>query len=289
MSETKKEGHLKSIETLEEHYLNKFYHFLKYAEDEMLEGFETKEKIKEDWIHKWDPDEEGKGISSFAVGAERIVYALFNGKGIGQPNSSPIGSDLFFETKYAFIHIDLKTVQIRNIGDYTTSIFVGDNQNSYSEKIHIAGDGTREYKNAALPHIYKNQGNPKPCLTFFVTILYNEDNLKILNINLLCMPNGELSEIYGSDVLKAGKNPGKIRYNFSKVPNFKLLGENKKRIKVIFLDEGMDKSIKSKLSFIWDIWESQEKDKQPTTNELSSDLQESSKELAIAEKTKYKK
>jgi len=114
-------------------YLDEFYHFLKFVKRRMLMGFETKEAIKEDWIRKWNPNEEDKGISSFGVGAERIVYSLFNTQGFGQPNSSPIGSDLFFETHDAFIHIDLKTVQTRNIGDYSNDIFVGDNQNSYIE------------------------------------------------------------------------------------------------------------------------------------------------------------
>lgn len=107
------------IEKLEHTYLEEFFHFLKFVERRMLLGFKTKDKIKDDWMGKWNPDDDGtKGISSFAVGAERIVYALFNAQGFGQPNSSPVGSDLFFETEDAFIHIDLKTVQTRNIGDY---------------------------------------------------------------------------------------------------------------------------------------------------------------------------
>ena len=43
----------KQIEELENKYLNKFYHFLKYAEDEMMFGFQTKEKIKDDWFGKY--------------------------------------------------------------------------------------------------------------------------------------------------------------------------------------------------------------------------------------------
>ena len=126
---TKEEkNELVRIEKLELKYLEKYFHFLKFAEDELLLGFQTKYKIKDDWYSKWNPNEEGKGISDFATGAERIVYSLLNGKGIGQPNSSPIGADLFFEVPDAFIHIDLKTVQTRNIGDYTGSIFVGNNQ-----------------------------------------------------------------------------------------------------------------------------------------------------------------
>ena len=65
----------KTVEELENKYLNKFYHFLKYTEEEMLIGFNTKEKIKNDWYGIFK-----SGISDFSRGAERIVYALFNGK-----------------------------------------------------------------------------------------------------------------------------------------------------------------------------------------------------------------
>ncbi|MFA5333325.1 MAG: hypothetical protein WC376_02420 [Candidatus Nanoarchaeia archaeon] len=251
------EEEMKNIESMEYKYLKKFYHFLKYTEDEMLFGFNTKEKIKEDWIRFWDPEEEGKGISGFATGAERIVYSLFNGKGIGQPNSSPVGSDLFFETNDAFVHIDLKTVQTRNIGDFNKSIFVGRNQNSYTGKMLVNKTQEREYV-SALPHYYKNNGNKKICLTFFVTILYEETNLKILNINILCMPNGALYSHYGARVLKAGKNPDKTRFNFSEVSNFEKLDGDKKRIKVVYYDEStLSASEKKKMEFIKSIYDNQ--------------------------------
>ena len=62
----------------------------------MMYGFQTKESIKDDWFGKY-----GANISNFAVGAERIIYALFNGKGVGQPNSCPVGADMFFEVNDA--------------------------------------------------------------------------------------------------------------------------------------------------------------------------------------------
>ncbi|MEA3296030.1 MAG: hypothetical protein U9Q27_02745 [Patescibacteria group bacterium] len=246
---------LKEIEKLESHYLEKFFHFLKFAEDELFIGFQTKEKIKKDWIDIWQPTKGGKGISSFSTGAERIVYALFNGKGLGQPNSAPVGSDLFFEMSKAFVHIDLKTVQTRNIGDYNKDIFIGKNQNSYNGYIKLQSGEKRKY-NPALPHIYENSGNPKPCLTFFVTILYYEKTLDILNINLLSMPNGKLKNQYGAEILKAGKAKNEVRYKFSQAPNFKLL-DNKKRIKVVYFDDKMDGKWLNKLSFIENIYNEQ--------------------------------
>lgn len=241
------------LEVIENKYLEKYYYFLMYCLDEILFGFETKNKIKDDWIQQWEKDlEEGseKGISDFAVGAERIIYALLNGKGIGQPNSSPVGSDLFFEVEDAFIHIDLKTVQIRNIGDYTGKIFVGNNQNSYNTIVNVRGED-RIYEEASLPTFYtikqKNYEQKKPCLTYFITILYDSDTLDILNINLLSMPNGQLEEVYGNKIIQAGKvrfpekDPRRdshcksIRYKWENCREFKLL-DNKKRYKSIYFN-----------------------------------------------------
>lgn len=243
------------IEKLENKYLNKFYHFLKSFEDEMMDGFQTKEKIKDDWFGKY-----GTNISDFAVGAERIIYALFNGKGIGQPNSCPVGSDMFFEVKDAFIHIDLKTVQTRNIGDITRSIFVGENQNSYKGVMNVntrQGIIQRDY-NPALPTFYnKGKINEKICLSYFITIVYEDENLNILDINLICMPNGQLENHYGSRVLQAGKNPGKTRFRFTEIPTFELLETPKSRVKVIYFDKKMNDDLKRKLSFYENIFDDQ--------------------------------
>ncbi|MCG8784718.1 hypothetical protein G1K52_02955 [Tenacibaculum finnmarkense] len=238
----------KQIEELESKYLSKFYHFLKSFEEEMMDGFHTKEKIKNDWYGKY-----GAHISDFAVGAERIIYALFNGKGIGQPNSCPVGSDMFFEVKDAYIHIDLKTVQTRNIGDITKNIFVGKNQNNYKSEIKksngVSFNPIRLYE-PALPTFYnKGKQNEKICLSFFITIVYEDVNLNILNINLLCMPNGELESHYGSKVLDAGKNPDKARFAFTKVSKFELLEVHKSRVKVIYFDKSMNNDFKKSLSF----------------------------------------
>jgi len=244
----------KQIEQIEYKYLKKFYHFMKFAEDEMMSGFATKESIKDDWFGKY-----GSNISDFAVGAERIIYSLFNGKGIGQPNSCPVGSDMFFEVQDAFIHIDLKTVEADgNIGDYVKNIFVGKNQNSYKSEIKKS-DGTsfnpiRIYE-PALPSFYnKGKDNEKICLSYFVTVLYSKENLDILNINISCMPNGELESYYKNRVLSAGKNPDKARFNFTEVSKFELLDNKPSRIKVIFLDNTKHSE---KLKFINEIYQKQ--------------------------------
>lgn len=242
---------VKQIEEKEKKYLNKYYHFMKYSEDEMLYGFRTKEKIKSDWIGYY-----GTNISDFAVGAERIVYALFNGKGIGQPNSCPVGADLFFEVEDAYIHIDLKTVQLDNIDDYNTNIFVGLNQNSYKgnmivEPVKGGKQEIRKYQ-PSLPYYYcKGTNYEKICLSYFATILYDKKTLDIYIISLLCMPNGILEKVYGSMALQAGKNPDKTRYSFADTDRF-ISFNSDKRIKCIIRDDVKIKSttsINSKLSY----------------------------------------
>ena len=245
----------KEIEQIEEKYLKKFFYLMKYAEDEMMIGFQTKEKIKDDWFGLYK-----SGISDFAVGAERIIYALMNGKGVGQPNSCPVGSDMFFEVDDAYIHIDLKTVQTRNIGDITNSIFVGTNQNSYLGKMDVRSKGAsieRDYKPALPTYYNKGKQNEKICLSYFITILYEDQNLNILNINILCMPNGELEPHYKNRVLKAGKKIDKTRFRFNDVPVFELLDNQPSRIKVVYFDKNMDKDHLKKISFFEKIYDKQ--------------------------------
>jgi hypothetical protein len=244
----------KEIEQVELKYLNKFYHFMKFTEDEMMIGFATKEKIKSDWIGKYDSK-----ISDFAVGAERIIYSLFNGKGIGQPNSCPVGADMFFEVDDAYIHIDLKTVEADgNIGDYIRNIFIGTNQNSYKGYMDITrgvDKGTERLYEPALPSFYNSHTeNPKICLSYFITVLYAKENLDILNINISCMPNGELESHYKKRVLSAGKLIDKARFNFTKVPTFELLEKNPSRLKVVYFNENMKDEWKKKLTFFENIY-----------------------------------
>lgn len=246
---------LENIEQIELKYLNKFYYFMKFVEDEMMIGFETKEKIRDDWIGKYDTK-----ISDFAVGAERIIYSLFNGKGIGQPNSSPVGADMFFEVSDAFIHIDLKTVEAEgNIGDYVRNIFVGTNQNSYNSEIKKANAESFEPKRQyvpSLPTYYnKNTQNQKICLSYFITVLYAKQNLDILNINISCMPNGELEKHYKDRVLSAGKLTNMARFNFTKVPTFELLSSKQSRLKVVYFDKDMKDFFRQKLKFFENIFD----------------------------------
>lgn len=257
---------LEEIEKIEYKYLNKYWHFLKYVEDDIIKGFNTKNDIKDDWFGKYGNGFEG--ISNFAVGSERIIYALLNGKIAGQPNSCPVSSDLFFEVEDAYIHIDLKSVTTNggvsenpvtherlkdNISDFNKDIFIGENQNSYCG-YQVVNKGKeceerRLYK-PNLPPVYsKTNGEKKICLTYFITILSNCATLGTEMISIMCVPNGKLVEHYGARPLKAGKNPGKTRFNFKEVNSFELLKNTPSRIKVVYANPLMNDWVKRKLSF----------------------------------------
>ena len=249
---------LYEIEALEHKYLMKYWYFLKFVEDDIVRGMLSMEDIRDDWEGRYG-NEEG-GISQFDVGCERIVYALLNGKIAGQPNSCPVSSDLFFEVEDAFIHIDLKSVTTSegttrqdNIGDFNTCIFVGENQNSYAGTI-IKNYGRpteyhEDYSPNLPPYYTKSNGDKKITLTYFVCLLNNSVTRICELISIMCLPNGRLESHYGSRPLKAGKNPGKARFNFSEVPEFELLAGNKKRVRIIHKNPYMSTYIRNKLSF----------------------------------------
>lgn len=238
---------LNFIEFWENEYLEQIYYLLKIDKEKMLSGFNTKEDIRPDWEKYL-----GSETSDFATGSERIFYWLFNQFGI--PNSSPIGSDMFFETYNAFIHIDIKTVTVANIGDFTKNIFVGDNQNSYIGNINVRGQAPRSYKGNLPTYYSKKDGTKKLCLTYFIVILYNEQNLDIQTIAITCMPNGELHSVYGDTIISAGKNPGKIRFNYTRALNFALLDNTPSRTKVLLWNKKMDSSIESRMSTLKNIY-----------------------------------
>ena len=233
----------KELEELENKYLEKYYHFLKFSKDEILKGLRSKEKIKNDWVDIWNNDNSKETKQGFSVGAERVIYYyLSNSKILGDPNSNPVSSDLMFEVDDAFIHIDLKTVQTTNIGDIKNSIFVGNNQNSYDTDL-LVNNTTLKYK-GNLPKYYTLGEHKKPCLTYFITILHNNRTLDNLMIAILSMPNGQLQEVYGADVIAAGKTKddkdraqGKLstaRFKFSTNKEFKLLTA-KNRVKIAYM------------------------------------------------------
>ena len=214
------------IETLEQKYLNTIKSLIEGNLNNILKNLDSMNEISEYW----------KDISTdegFDTGAERIIYSVLQrGGDLGEPNSSPVGSDLMFENSEAFVHIDLKTCQpTNNLRDHWETP-VGKNQNSYKYNMKV-NNTTRAYD----PHLPTHY-NKKPTLTYFITILYSKNSnfeFKVANINVGCMPNGSLTNIYLTTPLGPGKNIGQARFMMAKCYQFKKLN-NSNRVKIIYED-----------------------------------------------------
>ncbi|MFY9089376.1 hypothetical protein [Arcobacter aquimarinus] len=262
---------LEEIEEIERKYLNKYYYFFKYVEDEMLNGFKSMYDIEKNWRKHWDSSK-----SDFSTGAERIIYGLLNGKAFGNPNSTPVSADLMFELDDAFIHIDVKTYGEKNRGDFTSSHSLEANQTSYYCEIlekatRSKMSPTRVHK-ASLPAFYtKKDTTRKICLTYFISILTENKGRDLMAIVLTCVPNLRLKKHYSSRPIKAGKkvlpqtftsrngNNYKIgtgRFDFAAVGTFELLNNQPSRVKVIYYDSNKC-SVYGALNLIGSIYSSQ--------------------------------
>lgn len=226
----------KKIEFWENHYLNEIQYNLEQDLEKMLNGLRSKDKIKDDWFNIFNKVDKTRQNSDFARGAERIYYWLFNQ--IGKPNSSPIGSDMFFELYNAFIHIDIKTAKIDNPSDYKGKIPVGENQTSYKP-------GESKYT-VNLPTKYSFK--QKICLTYFINIIYTitKDSIEINAIILISLPNGELRDVYGTEVVNAGKtgSSGKgFRFRYSEKSSFELLEDKPSRVRIIYVSNDYKENV----------------------------------------------
>lgn len=253
------------IEFWEHEYLEQIYYLLAIDINKLIDGLNTKEKIRDDW-EQYIPE---NNLSEIATGSERIFYWIFNQLGI--PNSAPVGSDLFFETYNAFIHIDIKTVTRSNItSDFNSRIIIGKNQNSYKGKIIKQNGQFKEAYHPQLPTFYTVNRKKKICLTYFIVILNEEIEKNIKNIILTCMPNGELAPYYEDKIinnngthygpLAPGKNDTEARFRYIETKYFKLLKDKPLRTKILYWDERIasDEDLSNKLKGLKEIYDEQQ-------------------------------
>jgi len=227
------------IELFENGYFEQIYFIFSKNLPWFLERLKSRNEIKKDWlqIFKTTSRETYNKSSELDRGAERIVYNLFGRYEKFLVNSSPIGSDLMFETPDAFIHLEVKTATDSNPADFSGKIQIGQNQTTYAVDQTAGGDSYPFIP--SLPMIYSNN---KICLTYVMQIIHNnlEDLPKIIVI--FSIPNGLLKSTYGNCV-NSGKHSkkinklnsrGDIRFLYRKANKFENLKEKPSRIKIIY-------------------------------------------------------
>lgn len=229
----------KEIESLEKRYLEEIYFFVNKNITWFLERLKSKNEIKKDWLHifKVTSREAYDKASEIDKGAERVVHNLFGQYRLFAVNSSPIGSDLMFETPDTFVHLEVKTATDSNPADFKGKIQIAQNQTTYAISQTKRGDNYPFIP--SLPKIYSNN---KICLTYVIQIIHNnsEDLPKI--IVLFSIPNGLLKSTYGNCV-NSGKHAqelnrlnsrGDIRFLYKDANKFENLKDKPSRIKIIY-------------------------------------------------------
>lgn len=227
------------IELVEKRYFDEICFFVEKNIVWFVERLKSKNEIKKDWLHffKATSREAYNEASELDKGAERVVHNLFGQYRLFAVNSSPIGSDLMFETPDAFVHLEVKTATDSNSADFKGKIQIAQNQTTYAVN---QVKGGRDYPFIpSLPKIYSNN---KICLTYVIQIIHNnsEDLPKI--IVLFSIPNGLLISTYGNCV-NAGKHAqklnrlesrGDIRFLYKIAKRFENLENKPSRIGVIY-------------------------------------------------------
>lgn len=227
------------IELIEKRYFEEIYFFLQKNLAWFIERLKSKNEIKKDWlkIFKITSREAYSESSELDIGAERVIHNLFGLYRIFSVNSSPIGSDLMFETPDAYIHLEVKTATNSNTADFRGKIQIAQNQTTYK-----ANKTARGNPYPFIPSLPKVYSNGKICLTYVIQIIHNnlEDLPKI--IVLFSIPSGLLKSTYGN-CINAGKHMkklnrlrsrGDIRFLYKKAGKFQNLKEQPSRIKIIY-------------------------------------------------------
>ena len=249
---------LKEIEDIELYYLEKYAAILVGNQREIIKGLDTKKDILDDWIGRYGGKDQETSL--FDKGAERVLYSYINsGTTDARPNSSPVGSDMFYEYEDAYLHLDLKSISAcEEKGKVICQIFqiylLEKIKTVTNQKFFDRGGTPRDYI-PNLPPMY-NEGkiNQKICLSYLITLAFDMDTFDTLIITLQSIPNGFLYEHYGDRVIKAGKNPGKARFRLTDsrsgikgVNEFELLDGRPKRYKVIYLKDNLSDIYKKEL------------------------------------------
>lgn len=220
------------LENLEFGYLKDIYNILVDDDSKIIKWLASRDKIIIDWEPIFNREKKKSKTGAVHRGAERVFYALVGFGGRWIPNSSPIGSDMFFEDRgTAYIHIEIKTSQSDNDGDFGGVIAMGENQTSYKATASNNGSPISHIPN--LPQYYSDG---LPCTTYAIHLIYEPVSLDTVAILLICIPNGQLFEIYGNDIINKGKSKkdGSLRYAYKRRPTFETLLDHPLRVKCLY-------------------------------------------------------
>lgn len=225
---------LEEIEKIEKKYFLEILEVLTKNKKELVERFNSHLEIKR----------ETQRISYkknlVDAGTERVLMSILcREKPNWDINSSPISADLLFELPDALINIDAKTY--KNKQKEENKVNLRKNQTSYGDSIYFTSKRT-DTKLTWMPALRTTYNHNKygeiPCLTYVVKFIYSNNEQRLLEVQLINIPNGQLISIYGENILGRGKSSldvGKpvsdIRFVISKFSNPKLTsGWNRKEI-----------------------------------------------------------
>jgi hypothetical protein len=194
----------KEIEEIEHYYLRAISKYISADTNSLVRSLQNYNRdTDQDNIHR---------------GTERVIYVILNrGDILGVPNSNPNGSDISFHKydnkydKYLNIHIDVKTINIRN-KDYA-KFTIGHNQNSFSDIMYKEPEV--DYKAGLEPilneqnHMLGDKQVEYLTLTYLINVYYVIEQKKIIieGMFCFCIPNGKLISEY-EKAIGPGKNNG---------------------------------------------------------------------------------
>jgi hypothetical protein len=149
---------------------------------------------------------------------ENIIEAIISGQLSWNICSLPISSDSCYECGDAVVHIDAKTMKVKD-GDYVNNkLNVQNSQTSYDYDKSFIVSG-KNWKPKLKKYEKHSNFGLIPNLTYFVRVSYSKNHL-VEDISLMTIPNGQFSEKFkGENILAAGKSIKRtnIRFQVKKI------------------------------------------------------------------------
>lgn len=204
---------IEKVLDLEKKYINilwKVFSSTKFLNE--LVNIENEIKSQYHYLHKnYDIKNKLKipaeRLARYFIYNSNLNNGLFNVKGI---YPSPISGDLAFYTEDATVNIDIKTLDINgNSGDIGNLQYLPF-QSSFD---HKSINPHPDYKNSGikLPSFLPESYKEKPVLTYFLTIIYEDNSEKNLfqisrnpkygTVHLTCLPSNKTSVLFDYELI----------------------------------------------------------------------------------------